>query len=44
MAELSPPPAGRKLILELRRELAEAGDSFRAQGQQAYMRSEMPFW
>ena len=36
MAELSPPPAGRKLILELRRELAAAGDPVRAQGQQAW--------
>ena len=44
MAELRPPPAGRKLILELRRELADAADPVRAQGQQAYMKSEMPFW
>ncbi len=44
MEELGPPPAGRKLILELRRELAAAGDPVRAQGQQAYMKSAMPFW
>ena len=44
MAELSPPPAGRTLILELRRELAAAGDPERAKGQQAYMKSAMPFW
>lgn len=44
MPELRPPPAGRKLILELRRELKAAGDPERAKGQQAYMKSEMPFW
>lgn len=44
MPELRPPPAGRKLILELRRELRAAGDPERAKGQQAYMKSEMPFW
>ena len=44
MTELRPPPAGRKLILEVRRELKAAGDPERAKGQQAYMESEMPFW
>ena len=44
MEELRPPAAGRKLILELRRELAAAGDPERARGQQAYMKSAMPFW
>ena len=44
MEELRPPAAGRKLILELRRGLAAAADPVRAQGQQAYMKSEMRFW
>ncbi len=44
MPELRLPPSGRKLIIELRRELKAAGDSEQARGQQAYMKSEMPFW
>ncbi len=44
MDELRPPLAGRMLIRELRRQLAAAGDSERARGQQAYMKSAMPFW
>ncbi len=38
------PPAGVALIAELRSALEAAADPVRAEGQQRYMKSAMPFW